>query len=184
MWFNSTSGNVKYAALYTKEVNTQHVLCLNSAFRGQWLPGDVSTVWHHLYPTHSSADAEQENSSQAAHNTGGRSLWPQGKQLLSAHMLNLHSNTKLPLFVQDFNDYLIMLQVRVVILADRPLEDVFILDGDLGHDESHILMDDLGLKRVRAPNVFPAKPVFHVGCVLQVIKHWLLSWLRLSAVGD
>lgn len=86
-------------------------------------------------------------------------------------MLNLHSNTKLPLFVQDFNDYLIMLQVRVVILADRPLEDVFILDGDLGHDESHILMDDLGLKRVRAPNVFPAKPVFHVGCVLQVVKH-------------
>lgn len=58
----------------------------------------------------------------------------------------------------------------MVILADRPLEDVFILDGDHGHDESHILMDDLGLKRVRALTVFPAKPVFHVGCVLKVVK--------------
>lgn len=159
-------------------------MCLNSAFRGQWLPGDVTTVWHHLYPTHSSADAEQENSSQAAHNTGGRSLRPQGTRLLSARLLDLHSNTELQLFVRDLNDYLIVLQVRVVILADRPLEDVFILDGDHGHDESHILMDDLGLKRVRAPTVFPAKPVFHVGCVLQVVKRWLLSWLRLSAVGD
>lgn len=45
----------------------------------------------------------------------------------------------------------ILLQVRVVILADHPLEDIFVLgDGDHGHDESHILMDDLGLKRVRA----------------------------------
>lgn len=41
------------------------------------------------------------------------------------------------------------LQVRVVILADHPLEDIFIHDGDYGHDESHILMDDLGLKRVK-----------------------------------
>lgn len=39
----------------------------------------------------------------------------------------------------------------MVILADHPLEDIFIQDqGDHGHDESHILMDDLGLKRVRA----------------------------------
>lgn len=38
----------------------------------------------------------------------------------------------------------------MVILADRPLEDIFVHDGDHGHDESHILMDDLGLKRVRA----------------------------------
>lgn len=41
--------------------------------------------------------------------------------------------------------------MRVVILADHPLEDIFIQDQeDHGHDESHILMDDLGLKRVRA----------------------------------
>ncbi|GLD47778.1 lactation elevated protein 1-like protein, partial [Lates japonicus] len=39
--------------------------------------------------------------------------------------------------------------VRVVILADHPLEDIFVHDGDHGHDESHILMDDLGLKRDR-----------------------------------
>lgn len=42
-----------------------------------------------------------------------------------------------------------LLQVRVVILADHPLEDIFIHDGDYGHDESHVLMDDLGLKRVK-----------------------------------
>lgn len=42
-----------------------------------------------------------------------------------------------------------LLQVRVVILADHSLEDIFIHDGDYGHDESHILMDDLGLKRVK-----------------------------------
>ncbi len=50
----------------------------------------------------------------------------------------------------SFLIYLILFQVRVVILADRPLEDIFVHDGDHGHDESHILMDDLGLKRVRA----------------------------------
>lgn len=48
----------------------------------------------------------------------------------------------------------------MVILADHPLEDIFIQDqGDHSHDESHILMDDLGLKRVRAQifaNVEPA----------------------------
>lgn len=39
----------------------------------------------------------------------------------------------------------------MVILADHPLDDIFIHDGDYGHDESHILMDDLGLKRVKTP---------------------------------
>lgn len=47
------------------------------------------------------------------------------------------------------DDSIMSLQVRVVILADHPLEDIFIHDGDYGHDESHILMDDLGLKRVK-----------------------------------
>ncbi|MEQ2183097.1 hypothetical protein GOODEAATRI_029110, partial [Goodea atripinnis] len=41
-------------------------------------------------------------------------------------------------------------KVRVVILAEHLLEDIFVHDGDHSHDESHILMDDLGLKRVRA----------------------------------
>lgn len=50
----------------------------------------------------------------------------------------------------------VSLQVRVVILADHPLEDIFIHDGDYGHDESHILMDDLGLKRVKTPAPFAA----------------------------
>lgn len=36
----------------------------------------------------------------------------------------------------------------MVVLADHPLEDIFVHDGDHCHDESHILMDDLGLKRV------------------------------------
>ncbi|XP_062253378.1 AFG1 like ATPase a isoform X1 [Platichthys flesus] len=44
-------------------------------------------------------------------------------------------------------------KVRVVILADHPLEDLFVLDGDRGHDESHILMDDLGLKRDEASSL-------------------------------
>lgn len=39
----------------------------------------------------------------------------------------------------------------MVILADHPLDDIFIHNGDYGHDESHILMDDLGLKRVKTP---------------------------------
>ncbi|XP_029900650.1 AFG1 like ATPase a [Myripristis murdjan] len=38
-------------------------------------------------------------------------------------------------------------KVRVVILADHPLEDIFVHGGEQDHDESHILMDDLGLKR-------------------------------------
>ncbi|XP_075879385.1 AFG1 like ATPase a [Nelusetta ayraudi] len=44
-------------------------------------------------------------------------------------------------------------KVRVVILADHPLDDIFIHDGDYGHDESHILMDDLGLKRDEASSL-------------------------------
>ncbi|XP_056151475.1 AFG1 like ATPase a [Lampris incognitus] len=38
-------------------------------------------------------------------------------------------------------------KVRVVILADQPLEGIFVHDNDHDHNESHILMDDLGLKR-------------------------------------
>lgn len=50
----------------------------------------------------------------------------------------------------------------MVILADHPLEDIFIQDqGDHGHDESHILMDDLGLKRVRAQIAFCMKLVVY-----------------------
>lgn len=56
----------------------------------------------------------------------------------------------------------IWIQVRVVILADEPLDDIFVHDLDHSHDESHILMDDLGLKRVRAAAA---------GFVCQ--KHWL-----------
>ncbi|KAM7376225.1 hypothetical protein PAMP_005968 [Pampus punctatissimus] len=44
-------------------------------------------------------------------------------------------------------------KVRVVILADHPLEDIFVHNGDHGHDESHILMDDLGLKREDASSL-------------------------------
>ncbi|KAM6912214.1 AFG1 like ATPase a [Xenentodon cancila] len=44
-------------------------------------------------------------------------------------------------------------KVRVVILADHPLEDIFVLDGDHGHDEGHVLMDDLGLKREEASSL-------------------------------
>lgn len=50
----------------------------------------------------------------------------------------------------------------MVILADRPLEDIFVHDGDHSHDESHILMDDLGLKRVRAPTLFSQLNQFYV----------------------
>lgn len=42
----------------------------------------------------------------------------------------------------------------MVILAEHPLEDIFVNDGDHSHDESHIMMDDLGLKRVRAGTRF------------------------------
>ncbi|TKS86987.1 AFG1-like ATPase [Collichthys lucidus] len=44
-------------------------------------------------------------------------------------------------------------KVRVVLLADHPLEDIFVHDGDHSHDESHILMDDLGLKRDEASSL-------------------------------
>ncbi|KAK9534058.1 hypothetical protein VZT92_009133 [Zoarces viviparus] len=44
-------------------------------------------------------------------------------------------------------------KVRVVILADHPLDDIFVHHGEHGHDESHILMDDLGLKRDEASSL-------------------------------
>uniref|UniRef100_A0A8C5EF67 AFG1-like ATPase n=2 Tax=Gouania willdenowi TaxID=441366 RepID=A0A8C5EF67_GOUWI len=44
-------------------------------------------------------------------------------------------------------------KVRVVILADHTLENIFVHNGDHGHDESHILMDDLGLKRDEASSL-------------------------------
>ncbi|KAJ0008607.1 hypothetical protein NQD34_016022 [Periophthalmus magnuspinnatus] len=44
-------------------------------------------------------------------------------------------------------------KVRVVILADYPLEEIFVHDGDHSPDESHILMDDLGLKRDEASSL-------------------------------
>lgn len=49
---------------------------------------------------------------------------------------------------------LLPVQVRVVILADHPLEEIFVHDVDHSHDESHVLMDDLGLKRVRVAALF------------------------------
>ncbi|XP_054651523.1 AFG1 like ATPase a [Dunckerocampus dactyliophorus] len=45
-------------------------------------------------------------------------------------------------------------KVRVVVLADHPLEELFVHEGDHhAHDESHILMDDLGLKREEASSL-------------------------------
>ncbi|KAM6916907.1 AFG1 like ATPase a isoform 1-T1 [Lycodopsis pacificus] len=50
-------------------------------------------------------------------------------------------------------DKCVSFQVRVVILADHPLDDIFVHHGEHGHDESHILMDDLGLKRDEASSL-------------------------------
>ncbi|KAM3871170.1 AFG1 like ATPase a [Diretmus argenteus] len=45
-------------------------------------------------------------------------------------------------------------KVRMVILADHPLEDIFVQDHeDHDHHESHVLMDDLGLKRDAASDL-------------------------------
>nr|XP_057912651.1 AFG1 like ATPase a [Doryrhamphus excisus] len=45
-------------------------------------------------------------------------------------------------------------KVRVVLLADHPLEELFVHEGDHhDHNESHILMDDLGLKREEASSL-------------------------------
>uniref|UniRef100_A0A8C3AHQ1 AFG1 like ATPase a n=2 Tax=Cyclopterus lumpus TaxID=8103 RepID=A0A8C3AHQ1_CYCLU len=44
-------------------------------------------------------------------------------------------------------------KVRVVILADHPLDDLFVHRGDDGHHESHVLMDDLGLTRDEASSL-------------------------------
>ena len=52
---------------------------------------------------------------------------------------------------------LLFIKVRVVILADHSLEDIFVHGGDHDHDESHILMDDLGLKRVSKVEPAPLK---------------------------
>uniref|UniRef100_A0A3B3HK74 AFG1 like ATPase a n=1 Tax=Oryzias latipes TaxID=8090 RepID=A0A3B3HK74_ORYLA len=41
-------------------------------------------------------------------------------------------------------------KVRVVLLADHPLEELFVHEEGAGHDDSHALMDDLGLKREEA----------------------------------
>lgn len=75
-----------------------------------------------------------------------------------------------------------MVQVRVVILADHPLEDIFIHDGDHGHDESHVLMDDLGLKRVRAIALFPALTQFEMLGVY--LKWWIVmikaDWIHVE----
>ncbi|XP_077416267.1 AFG1 like ATPase a isoform X3 [Vanacampus margaritifer] len=67
-------------------------------------------------------------------------------------LLTLNKKTqarRLITLVDAFYDH----KVRVVILADHPLEEVFVLEGDHGHDESHILMDDLGLKREEASSL-------------------------------
>ena len=53
-----------------------------------------------------------------------------------------------------------MLQVRVVILADHTLDEIFVHEGHDEHDESHVLMDDLGLKRVRRNHIpKPSHPI-------------------------
>ena len=39
----------------------------------------------------------------------------------------------------------------MVILADHALEDIFVSGDDHDLHESHVLMDDLGLKRVPTP---------------------------------
>ncbi|KAG7227753.1 hypothetical protein CRUP_001024, partial [Coryphaenoides rupestris] len=45
--------------------------------------------------------------------------------------------------VDTFYDH----KVRVVLMADHPLEDIFVHGDDHDHHDSHVLMDDLGLKR-------------------------------------
>lgn len=42
-----------------------------------------------------------------------------------------------------------VLQVRVVLQAEVPLEELFVNEGYHDDDERNILIDDLGLKRVR-----------------------------------
>ncbi|TNN78248.1 Lactation elevated protein 1 [Liparis tanakae] len=44
-------------------------------------------------------------------------------------------------------------KVRVVILADYPLDGLFVHRDEYGHDESHVLMDDLGLTRDEASSL-------------------------------
>ncbi|XP_061896760.1 AFG1-like ATPase isoform X1 [Entelurus aequoreus] len=67
-------------------------------------------------------------------------------------LLTLNKKTqarRLITLVDAFYDH----KVRVVLLAQHPLEELFVHDGDHHHDESHILMDDLGLKREEASSL-------------------------------
>lgn len=125
------------------------------AFRSKWLPRDIQAVWHSLHSTHSFADREQKNSSQAAHYACGCPLWTQGT---IPSFVCMHFKSALKHQTREFNTKFVSFQVRVVILADHPLEDIFVQDGDHSHDEGHILMDDLGLKRVSGDSVSTEKP--------------------------
>lgn len=61
-------------------------------------------------------------------------------------LLTLNKKTqarRLITLIDAFYDH----KVRVVILADHSLEEIFVHDGHDEHDDSHVLMDDLGLKR-------------------------------------
>ncbi|XP_061752297.1 AFG1 like ATPase a [Nerophis ophidion] len=68
-------------------------------------------------------------------------------------LLTLNKKTqarRLITLVDAFYDH----KVCVVLLAQHPLEELFVHDGDHhAHDESHILMDDLGLKREEASSL-------------------------------
>ncbi|XP_024144596.1 AFG1 like ATPase a [Oryzias melastigma] len=63
--------------------------------------------------------------------------------------LNLNRKTQARRLI-TLVDALYEQKVRVVLLADHPLEELFVHDEDHGHDDSHALMDDLGLKREEA----------------------------------
>ncbi|XP_067099251.1 AFG1 like ATPase a isoform X1 [Osmerus mordax] len=61
-------------------------------------------------------------------------------------LLTLNKKTqarRLITLIDAFYDH----KVRVVILADHALDEIFVHEGHDEHDESHVLMDDLGLKR-------------------------------------
>ncbi|KAM4595868.1 AFG1-like ATPase [Polymixia lowei] len=74
-------------------------------------------------------------------------------------LLTLNKKTqarRLITLVDAFYDH----KVRVVLLADHPLESIFVHGEDHDHNDSHILMDDLGLKRVRKLTVLPLGACF------------------------
>lgn len=56
----------------------------------------------------------------------------------------------------------------MIILADCPLEDIFVHEGDHGQDESHILMDDLGLKRVRTQTLHDQISLSNWACLCKI----------------